>query len=431
MASSVRFVDTTTQPAGGRPDLSSLLGRVLFSRHGTGDPQQVLRAMICSAISADYHPASVRHFVLGTPRAAYLVPLLTSSSSWHSIVASARSYLAAVNDADGGARTKRLPWARMGIARAVSPLPEGHGLSTRMEVRVRVTILLMAARALETGYDNLLATAGWLAQEMNVTGAQAARVLVVMEKKLNWIRRVRGSGMGIRYRFVALNTSELRKTSWRYNVTVDALANNEPDGDPLALLISLIRNPSWAYSEELGHRAWLRLAIPLMPTAENRLGLSPASYRKLGKALDAELPGALAGDIDLRAALDEFAESSLAVFIHEDRGVDLRAAAAENLARLHTVRDAKNEKFAAIKAAQQLLREVWNTVGRVPDASDPGHEIKRWVDEAAVYFAGNPVASEMLAPVHEQLQGILAQRGHDEVLTTRISAYMLPEAVSS
>jgi len=280
MTSTVRFVEAITQPAGGKPDLSSLLGRVLYSKHGVDDPQQVLRAMVCSAIGSGHHPASVRHFVLGTPRAAYLVPLL-ARSSWYPLVASARSYLAAVNDADGGARAKRLPWARIGIARAVSPLPLGHGLSSRMQVRVRITILLMAARALETGYDNLLATAGWLAQEMNVTGAQAARVLVVMEKKLNWIRRVRGGGMGIRYRFVALNTSELREAAWRYNVTIDALADNRPDDDELALLISLIRNPSWAYSEQLGHRAWLRLALPHMPTAENRLGLSPASYRKL------------------------------------------------------------------------------------------------------------------------------------------------------
>jgi len=425
MTSSVRFVEAITQPAGGKPDLSSLLGRVLYSKHGTGDNQQVLRALVCSAIGSGHHPASVRHFVLGTPRAAYLVPLL-ARSSWYPLVTSARSYFAAVNDADGGARAKRLPWARIGIARAVSPLPEGHGLSSRMEVRVRITMLVLAARALETGYDNLLATAGWLAQEMNVTGAQAARILLVMEKKLNWIRRVRGSGMGIRYRFVALNTSELREVAWEYNTTIDALADNRPEDDELALLISLIRNPSWAYSEQLGHRAWLRLALIHMPTAENRLGLSPVSYRKLGKALETELPGALTGDADLRVALDEYAESSLAVFIHEDRGIELAAAAKENLSRLHAVRDAKNEKFAAIKVAQQILRDAWGVAGRVPDATDAGDEVKRWVDAAAAYFVGSPVDSEMLAPVREQLRGILDQRGHDETLTARIVDYVLP-----
>jgi hypothetical protein len=425
---SVRFAEASQLAGSSLTALAPLLGRVLFSKHGTSDPQQVIRAMICSAIGSGHPAAAVRHYIQAMPRAAHLVSL-TGQDSWYPLVASAKAYMKLVNDADGGARAKRLPWARIGTARLVSPLPADADISTRLEARIRITMAVLMARALETGFDTLLATSGWLALEINTTPVQAAKVLKTMAR-LRWIRRVRGSGMGIRYRFCFLDTGDLREAAWSYNLTVDALANNRPEEDPLALLISMVRSPAWAYSEELGHRAWLRLAITLMPTVDTHLGLSRLSYRKLGKALDTELPGALTGDIDLPAALGLYAEESLAVFIYEDRGTDLAAAAKENLVRLHDVRAVSNQKFADIKAAQQILRDAWKRVGRVPDAVEPGEAIKRWVDDAAAYFVGNPVEPEMLEPVQDQLRGVLDQRGHDESLINRIGAYVLPEPAS-
>lgn len=43
----------------------------------------------------------------------------------------------------------------------------------------------------------------------------------------------------------------------------------------------------------------------------------------------------------------------------------------------------------------------------------------------------SPAESQMLAPVREQLRGILDQRGHDGILTVRIVDYVLPDVVSS
>jgi hypothetical protein len=431
MTSSVRF-SSTPAPAGSTlPDLAPLLGRVLYSKHGagSGQGQQILRAMICSAIGSGHHPNAVRFFVLGNPNAAHLIPLL-DRSSWHSIVSSARAYYSLVNDAGDGARAKRLPWSRAGIARLVSPMPADANISLRMEVRLRITLAVLMSRALETGYDTLLATAGWLALEMNTTPAQAARVLAVMEG-LRWIYRVRGGGMGVRYRFVKLPTVELREKAWEHNVTVDALANNEPGADPLAQLITLVREPAFAYSESLGHRAWLRLALPHVPAADKRLGLSASSYRALGKALASELPGALDGAIDLEQALQEYGEQSLAVFIREDRAIDLAALAKENLARLQAVRELKDKQFADVKAARLILRNGWDAVGRVPDGTAPGAEIKSWVDASAAHFVDSPVEPQMLEVVKEQLRGILTKRGHEGGLVTRIADYVLPDVVGA
>ncbi|NYI41305.1 hypothetical protein [Demequina lutea] len=115
--------------------------------------------------------------------------------------------------------------------------------------------------------------------------------------------------------------------------------------------------------------------------------LNNAAARKAAReltrwGLDSIAPSAL------RAALDDIAERTLAVYVQADREHDMRLQSAAHRARLDVYRAERNAQYVARSSAGKLLRRAIDSAGAVPPATDRPR-VETWTSATAAGVRGH------------------------------------------
>ena len=436
----VHFTDTPSdQPAGA--DVGLLLWPQLKSTsHSAASIDSVLLRCLVRGLTNDVPAPVIRRWLLANAEDPALRAAVATVPRWHRLVSSARRHALASGSAAGVAAA-RLEIARRWVARVTTPLPAGQ-LTWAKEVNARAALSVIAAQYIALGYDKIVVSAPWLGSQLGWTRAHAQGVLKTLEKDLGWISRAGKRSGAIRWKLARLGGDqgeELRDRAWLHAEAVDALAAQRPVDDKLATVLASVAAPAWHFSEGgsgkkvLGAKAWVALVHQHagLPKDEG-LGLVPRTLSKMKREVERELPGALAGTIDLDDALAFLAEMTGATARRQLREVQAVAEARANRERVERFRQDKAAKYEAAKKARAAFREVHHvdgTLGRPPaDAA----EFQAWVGQSARFW--NNEGAALIEPAglwaaRELLARAIADAGHDLAMVERATAFVFREPV--
>jgi len=424
LATTVRFSDAVSAGSASEVSPAAVLAPLLRDRARLSlPPDQRLLALFVRGYSAHLSTAAVLGYVRSRDD-ALRAALDESPGLARSVSSAARRWLRDVRGDDAAVRLRR-EVARRGLARLLSPTPEGLKVSARADATTRAVFAHMVSRWVELATDGknaLIYSPAWAGVQVNLSARQVTRALSHLEKEYRWIRRAGSAGGGrILWRLTQLNDPFLRETAWAVADAIDALADGQPERDAVAATLLTAGHHAWHYSKELGSRAFLTLvahhAGPGMTA-----GVSVTSLRTARKALDAYGLRTVAAEA-LPARLDTIGEETLAVFIRADREVAHAAEVEETRRKLAEFRAKRDAQYEARKRARAFLRQVHEHVGKVPAAADGKQALEQWVPRLAAVLAGRVAASAVDAVVAE-LETALVRAGHEQPVVAKVVGFV-------
>ena len=447
----VRFTDSPASRLT-KSELDALLRRPLLDRSASSTPTARIQAALCAGLRNDAAtPTEIRYSLrrLATPD-SQLAFIIASDRAWARHVASARSYLAtASGTSDDGLLNARLSVARKLVGHLLTPLPAGGGaggkkmLSPRAEVSARAALTIVGLQSLNDGndFDSSIASAGFLALELNLEDKASVRALRNAES-VGWLTRLNPTSQGTaRWRLRTLTAAE-DTTAWEHSETVTALASGRPEEDNLADLINALgTSPAFQYSENVGFQGWLAMVAALSGVPAEQLGLGKAYAKRLRHAVAEAftgLPGIGMG-VPLAPQLDVVAENTLAVFIK----ADARRDHAELVAKRQQERDAfaarrREERVLEKQIQREYITPSLKALSSYPTAEWPAEGIVQWLNGspahgivgAAAWWQAGPgrVRDEVLATAcRKQLAWMLTRNGLSAERARWVVDQLVPE----
>jgi hypothetical protein len=174
------FTEATGTPT--TRSVHNVLGPLLHSKHGSQEPRRIALKVITRGLAARFSPATIRTFLENN--APDEIKALVDSSFTH-LVSVARQHIP-----EGKARhnSKFIERAatRM-LVRISTTLPAGSGIAVRSEINCRIAYAVIAIQQIRLmrtspGWDRIMATEEWLGTQMNLSGRNARRILLNLEK---------------------------------------------------------------------------------------------------------------------------------------------------------------------------------------------------------------------------------------------------------